>query len=287
MSTSTMIRPALAPDDSPTAGPSASGPLPRAERMSRTQELLEEAARTTDAGARQALVDEVVLINMPVARSIAHRYLRRGINEEDLHQVAYLALVRAAQNYDVRYERDFLTYAVPTIRGELKKHFRDAGWTVRPPRRIQELQGRIAAVTDDLTQDLGRSPRPSEIADRLDEPLDHVLEALSTDGCFVPASLDRPLLDGTDATLGECIDEEIDGFDAADARVMLAPLVRRLSQRDRRIIELRFFQDATQQEIADDIGVTQMHVSRLITRILGQLRSDLVDAAAEQRRVSA
>ena len=253
----------------------------RAERMARTAECLERAARARRRQDRQRFLDEVVELNMPVARSVAQRYRRRGISDEDLEQVAYLALVRAAAQFDPSFDRDFLSYAVPTIRGELRKHFRDAGWTVRPPRRVQELQQRIGAARAALEQELSRSPRPSELAAHLGEDVDDVIEALSTDGCFTPASLDRPLLDTaggeTGSTLGDSLDDghEHDGFDAAEARVVLAPLVRRLSERDRRILDLRFFHDATQQQIADEIGVTQMHVSRLLSRILGELRHEL------------
>jgi len=186
-----------------------------------------------------------------------------------------MALTRAARNYDVSHGRDFLSYAVPTIRGELKKYFRDSGWTVRPPRRVQELQARIMAVRGELTQERGRSPRPGELAERLGVDLDHVIEALATDGCFSPASLDRQVGDATSPTLGETLDDEADDLTAADARLTLAPLIQRLCERDRKILDLRFFHDATQQEIADEIGVTQMHVSRLLTRILSDLHDSL------------
>jgi len=240
-----------------------------------TAELLLEASRTQDDRERRRLLDEVVVRNMPVARSIASRFRHKGVGGDDLEQVAFMALTRAARKYDVTQGRDFLTYAVPTIRGELKKYFRDNGWTVRPPRRVQELQARIMAVRGELTQQRGRSPRPRELAEHLGVDLDDVIEALATDGCFSPASLDRQVGDATSPTLGETLDEEADDLAAADARLTLAPLIRRLCERDRRILDLRFFHDATQQEIADDIGVTQMHVSRLLTRILSHLHDSL------------
>jgi RNA polymerase sigma-B factor len=157
---------------------------------------------------------------------------------------------------------------------------------------VQELQQRIGAARGALEQELSRSPRPSELAAHLDEDVDDVIEALSTDGCFTPASLDRPLLDTaggeTGSTLGDSLDDdhEHDGLDAAEARVVLAPLVRRHSARDRRILDLRFFHDATQQQIADEIGVTQMHVSRLLSRILGELRHELDDEPAKAASAS-
>lgn len=215
------------------------------------------------------------MLNMPVARAIAHRYRHRGLSEEDLDQVAYLALVKAARRFDPGRADDFLSFAVPTIRGELKKHFRDAGWSVRPPRRIQELQQRIAGARGELTQRLGRSPRPDDIAEELAVDVETVLDALSAEGCFQPSSLDRPVTLDSTMTAGDLVADESQDFASAEARVALAPAVRRLSDRDRRIIELRFFGDATQQEIADDIGVTQMHVSRLLARIFAQLRTEL------------
>jgi len=214
---------------------------------------------------------------MGVATAIASRYRTRGIATEDLEQVAYLALVKAAQGYDAALGNDFLSYAVPTIRGEIKRHFRDLGWTVRPPRRIQELQARITAADALLSQELGRSPRPSEVAAHLGEQVEDVTEALATVGCFTPASLDRPAGEDGTATVSDLIGSEDAAREAAEARTVLAPLVRRLGERDRRILLLRFFRGWTQQEIADDIGVTQMQVSRLLTRILADLRKGLSD----------
>jgi RNA polymerase sigma-B factor len=253
----------------------------RSERMALTQELLDRAASIRDQRERRRLLDEVVVLNMCVATSIAARYRSRGIAGEDLEQVAHLALVRASRGYDSSAGHDFLSYAVPTIRGEVKRHFRDHGWAVRPPRRIQELQARISTAESELSFQLGRSPRPSEIADHLEEPVEAVTEALATDGCFTPASLDRPVGPEGDTTLGELIGGADDGQRAAEARVVLAPVVRQLSTRDRRIIELRFFHGWTQQEIAQDIGVTQMQVSRLLSRILTELRSVLTEMQDE------
>jgi RNA polymerase sigma-B factor len=251
-------------------------PSSRAERAERTASLLARAASAAEP-ERARLLDEVVVINMGVANAIASRYRSRGISSEDLHQVAYLALVKATHGYDASSGHNFLSYCVPTIRGELKRHFRDLGWTVRPPRRIQELQARIAAAESDLCFSLGRSPRPSEIAAHLDEDIEEVTEALATDGCFTPASLDKPVGEEGEMALGEMLGDEDEAQSAAEARVVLAPVVRRLGERDRRILMLRFFRGWTQQEIADDIGVTQMQVSRLLSRILTELREQIDD----------
>jgi RNA polymerase sigma-B factor len=214
--------------------------------------------------------------HLGVARSIARRYRNRGIPLEDLEQVARLGLVKAAQGYDPSRRNDFLAYAVPTIRGEVRKHFRDQGWMVRPPRRVQELQSRILAAASDLTQELGRSPRPSEIAAALDTPVGDIEEALGAEGCFTPSSLDRPVGGDADApSLGDVLPADAADHDAVDARLVLGPAVRRLGERDRRILHLRYFNGWTQEEIAREIGVTQMHVSRLLAKILDRLRNEL------------
>jgi RNA polymerase sigma-B factor len=225
-----------------------------------------------DSLQRDALIQE----HLSIARSMASRYRNRGIELDDLEQVALLGLTKAAQRFDPDAGHDFLSYAVPTIRGELRRHFRDIGWAVRPPRRIQELQARIAAAQEELGSRLSRSPRPSEVAEHLGAPLDDVVEALAADGCFSPTSLDAPVGDGA-STLGDLMPGEEREVAQAEARIVLAPVVRRLSPRDRRIVHLRFFEERTQQEIATSIGLTQAQVSRVLTRILADLRGALGD----------
>jgi RNA polymerase sigma-B factor len=162
------------------------------------------------------------------------------------------------------------------VRGELRRHFRVAGWMVRPPRRVQDLQSRIARAQEELEPRLGRSPRPSEVADHLDVPIDDVVEALTADGCFAPTSLDGPVGDGA-SSLGDLLAFEDHSVAAVEARIVLEPLVRGLSDRDRRILRMRFVEEQTQQEIADAIGLTQAQVSRVLTRILAGLRADLAE----------
>jgi RNA polymerase sigma-B factor len=264
-----------------------STPLSRRQRRERTARALSAIAETGSDRRRQELLDYVVRINMGVARTVAGRYFSRGIDEDDLVQVAYMALTRAARDFDAHRHKDFLSYAVPTIRGELKKHFRDQGWMVRPPRRVQETQARITQVETALAQALGRPPRPSEIAAKLDLDVEEVVEALAADGCFSPSSLDRPVAASGEAggvPLGDFLGETDPGTPAAEARVVLGPAVRGLKPRDRRIIYLRFFEQRSQQEIADEIGVTQMQVSRLLARILRDLRGELT--AGRQRQVA-
>lgn len=252
--------------------------LSRNERDARTASLIEDLGKAK-GGKRDRLLARLIEVNMPVAKMLARHYSGRGIPVADLEQVAYLGLVAAAKRYDPSRGSDFLAYAVPTVKGELRKHFRDAGWTVRPPRRLQELQARLWSAEAALTQRLQRSPTPSEIADHLDVEVDQVIEALGVDGCFAPSSLDVPLGDGDGVTFADRQGGDDPGFDSCEARVMLAPAVRQLAERDRRILELRFFHGWSQQQIGDEIGVTQMQVSRLLSRILKDLRDAIGNAA--------
>jgi RNA polymerase sigma-B factor len=249
--------------------------VPEADRGAATARLLAEIAAGPGAPDLQRLRDEVVVLNMGVARAIASRYRDRGISQDDLMQVAYVGLVKAVQGFDPSYERDFLSYAVPTVAGEVKRYFRDFGWTVRPPRRVQELQSQISRASSELFQTLHRSPRPSEVAEYLSMDVESVIEALAADGCFTPASLDVPVGEDGSTSLGDLLGCDDADLGRAEARILLAPAVRRLAARDRRILELRFFHGWTQEQIAGDIGVTQMQVSRLLTRILSDLRAEL------------
>jgi RNA polymerase sigma-B factor len=263
----------------PTAASSASNlgdeRLARQDRTALTNRLLEQAVATSDEVERKRLHDEVIVLNSGIAHAIATRYRGRGVAGEDLTQIAFLGMWKAVQRFDPSFGRDFLSYAVPTIKGEIKRYFRDNGWAVRPPRRIQEIQGKVSAALEELTQDLGRSPKPREVAQYLEVPLEDIVEALSTDGCFTPTSLDTPVGAEESGTLGELISDTEEDMSAAEARVMLAPAVRSLGERDRRILYLRFFKQQTQEQIAKEIGVTQMQVSRLLARILKDLRGQL------------
>jgi RNA polymerase sigma-B factor len=249
--------------------------LSRVRRAQATSALLNALDHTDDAEERERLVDQVVLINREVADAVANRYRGRGIDLDDLHQVAYLGLVRAVRNYDPSKAQDLLTYAVPTIRGEVLRHFRDHGWTLRPPRSVQELQARISAATDTLATRLGHEPSRAELCEHLGVEPEAYDEATQAFGCFTMSSLDRPLDPDSFATLADLVETESDEGPTVEARVMLAPLIRRLSARDRRIIFLRFFADQTQEEIGQELGVTQMQVSRLLSRIFRDLRRGL------------
>lgn len=263
------------PSSASTRTPVADSPRARLTQgiVSGLQETL---AGTPD---RHALTRDLIEANLGVARSIARRYRNRGIDLDDLEQVALLGLTKAAQRFDAEAGHDFMSYAVPTVRGEIRRHFRDAGWMIRPPRRIQDLQGRISGAQEELESLHGRSPRPSELALHLGEALDDVVEALGADGCFTPTSLDLTVADGS-STLGELIGRDDADLARAEARIVLEPVVEHLSVRDRRIVQLRFFDGRTQQEIAQAVGLTQAQVSRVIARILSDLRADLLGSGA-------
>jgi RNA polymerase sigma-B factor len=240
------------------------------ERQTQTRRLFEEA-RSAGPEERRRLIDEVILINLPVARSIAGRYRGRSVAIEDLEQVAYLALVRAAAKFEPSRSEDFLSYAVPTIRGEIRRHFRDHGWMVRPPRRVQEVQALIQSV--DPVSVEGGGTTAQDLAARLGLPQKDVSDALQAQGCFRPTSLDAPASASGEPLADLLVDDEVDDLEAAEARALIRALVTELKPRDRLVLYLRFFEGRTQQEIGDELGVTQMQVSRLLSRILADLRA--------------
>jgi RNA polymerase sigma-B factor len=256
--------------ESPPLDPYDVADLPRREA---TQRLLELAA-SASVDERRAIEDQLVESNMQIAVDVARRYRARGVPVEDLEQVAYLGLVKAARGYDPERATDFLSYAVPTIRGEVRRYFRDHGWTVRPPRSVQQAQARITTAEAELCQELGRAPRPSEIAERLGLDLDLVVEALAANGCFAPTSLDATTGDH-EGGIGDRLGDDDPSFDSAEARVALKPLLAHLDRRERIMLEMRFFKGATQSEIGEVLGITQMQVSRLLSALLARLRDEL------------
>lgn len=247
-------------------------------RSETTAQLFAEHAAASP-GERAAIEEELIRVNMPLARELSRRFRNRGIADDDLEQVAYVGLVKAVKGFKPDRGHEFISFAVPTIRGEIRRHFRDLGWAVRPPRSIQETQQKIAGSETELYQLLGRAPRPSEIAEHLGLELEQVVDALGAQGCFAPASLDSPAGEEGDETTGQRLGELDHGFDLAEARAMLDPLLSRLSRREQLIVEMRFFRGCTQAEIGAEIGVSQMHVSRLLSRLVTRLRKELTVAA--------
>jgi RNA polymerase sigma-B factor len=248
----------------------------RAARESATRDLLERREASTDEFERQELLEAVIELNIEIARGIARRFRGRGAEAEDLEQVAYLGLVKAAHHYRLDADTPFIGFAIPTIRGEVKRYFRDCAWTVRIPRRLQEMQGTIAAKIPLLEQQLNREPTPAEIAEHLGVEAAEVEQALAAKGCFNVLSLDRPSDADADLTLADVVaDEEDRSVDQLETVDMLQPVLEDLGPRERRILHLRFIEGWTQSEIGKDIGVSQMQVSRVLRRILDELRDKL------------
>lgn len=261
----------------PTTEPAT---VPSDERKRRTAELIAEAA-ACEGEERQVLLDQVILLNIPVAHALASRYRNRGQPPEELEQVACLALTKAVRAYDPARGDDLLVFAVPSILGELKRYFRDSTWTVRPPRRIQELRPQLNEAEAELTQRLGRPPRPSEIAELVGCTTDDVLEAIECGTCASPDSLqDTPPGEPGFAWIDRLPTEDL-GFQRAEAVAVLGPACRRLKGRDRQILHMRFYEQKTQQQIAEELGVTQVQVSRLLHRILADLRRSITGAARQ------
>lgn len=221
----------------------------------------------------------LVTEHLGLARAIAERFTGRGPEKDDLQQVAYLGLVKAARRYDPG-QGSFTTFAVPTVTGELKRHFRDRGWMVRPPRWVQELQADVREIVETYEQRFGTSPDDAEIAARLDTSPRRVREARGARGCFAPRSIDAPTQEWG-PPVHETVATVDPGYGAIDDRLTLAPAYRKLTDDDRALLSMRFIDERTQQDIADELGVSQMQVSRRLSRIMSQLRSTLLrpDAA--------
>ncbi|MEV0793850.1 SigB/SigF/SigG family RNA polymerase sigma factor [Kribbella sp. NPDC050459] len=256
-------------------------PTDRAAREAATRELMERRAASTDEVERQEILEQVVELNLEMAKGIARRFRGRGAEADDLEQVAYLGLVKAAHHYRLEAETPFIGFAIPTIRGEVKRYFRDCAWTVRIPRRLQEMQGTIATKLPELEQQLNREPTPAELADHLEVEVTEVEQALAARGCFNVLSLDRPAEADAELTLADVVaDDEDASIDQLETVEMLQPVLADLGERDRRILQLRFVEGWTQSEIGEDIGVSQMQVSRVLRRILDDLRKKLTPLQA-------
>jgi RNA polymerase sigma-B factor len=240
------------------------------------RQLLRRWHDNGDEGARLELVERT----LPLARTLARRYANKGESLDDLEQVAALGLVKAIDRFDLDREVRFTTFAVPTISGEIKRHFRDRGWMLRVPRDVQELSARVSITRERLTRELGRSPTVAELASAARVTVEQILEALGAADAYRALSLDEPLGEGIDAL--DSIGGDDDGFERVEQRYMLRSGLTHLPAREREILHLRFYEGLTQREIADRVGVSQMHVSRLIRRSLESLRKRLTPAVTVQ-----
>jgi RNA polymerase sigma-B factor len=230
----------------------------------------------SDDPRREELRERLVTGHLPLAEHIAQRFAGRGVAKEDLVQVARVGLINAVDRFDASRGSDFLSFAVPTVMGEVRRHFRDTGWLVRVPRRLKELHLSISNASTELSQRLGRAPAPSELAQHLGITRDEVYEGLEAGNAYHSMSLDEVLSSDTDnLALGDTLGEEDAALAGVENHETLQPLVKELPERERRILALRFVHNMTQTQIADQIGVSQMHVSRLLARTLEHLRTGL------------
>lgn len=234
-----------------------------------------------DQRAREALIERY----LPLARRLARRYQRTEEPMDDLVQVASLGLIKAVDRFDASREILFSSYAVPTILGELKRHFRDRTWSVRVPRDLQELALRIDQAVSALSANSGRAPAVGEIAEAVGVSEERVLDAMEAAGAYHAGSLDAPRGSRQDEDSGETVADSLgaheSGFERAEDRATLEPLLAHISERERLVLQLRFADGMTQAEIGDRIGVSQMQVSRLIRQALARLRAGLEDQSDE------
>ena len=236
-------------------------------------DLLRRYHEEGDVRARQLLIER----NIGFVRHLAQRYAQRGETIEDLTQVGCVGLIKAIDRFDGRYEATLATYAAPNVLGEIKRHFRDKGWAVRVPRNVQELNVRLGRVVDELTVKLGRSPSVEELARATESSAEQVVEALDASRAYSALSLSERADGGEEegADPLELIGEEDEGFERAEDRQMLREGLKGLAKRERQILHMRFFLGMTQSEIAEQFGISQMHVSRLIRQSIDRVREEL------------
>jgi RNA polymerase sigma-B factor len=258
------------------------------QRDTHRVEALRDLAELPDHDpARPVVRDEVIVAWLPLATDLAHRFAGRGEPIQDLVQTATVGLIKAVDRFDASRGNDFASFAVPTIVGEVKRYFRDQSWEIHVPRRLQELRLAIGESTETLAQQLAHSPTAAEVADDLGVPEQEVREGLKAAQAYSPASLDAPAGGAAGEpgpALGDLLGEEDGELARAELRMTIAPAVAALPERQRRILRLRFAGNLTQDQIAARVGVSQMHVSRLLTRSLRQLRHHLQDVAEASGR---
>lgn len=239
------------------------------ERALADKLLFKRYLETRDPAAREALVERF----LPLARQLARRYQRAEEPLDDLIQVASLGLVKAIDRFDADRDVAFSSYAVPTILGEIKRHFRDRTWSVRVPRDLQELSLKVDRAVVAMARDLQRQPTVEEIAEKLAVTTEQVLEAMEASGAYRATSLSAPRGDEQGDTLGDTMGAEEHGYNLAESRATLDRLLQTVTPREREVLRLRFEEDMTQAEIGERIGVSQMQVSRLIRQAVARLRA--------------
>jgi RNA polymerase sigma-B factor len=239
--------------------------------------LFEQLAELAEGDQERLRIrSELVELHLPLVEYLARRFRNRGEWLDDLTQVATIGLIKSIDRFDLERGVEFSTYATPTIVGEIKRHFRDKGWAVRVPRRLQELKLALTKAIGDLAQRLGRAPTVGELAAHLQMSEEEVLEGLESANAYSTVSLDAPDSGDEDApAVAESLGMVDDALEGVEYRESLKPLLERLPPREKRILLLRFFGNMTQSQIATELGISQMHVSRLLARTLTQLREGL------------
>ncbi|MEU3608863.1 RNA polymerase sigma factor SigF [Streptomyces sp. NPDC035033] len=222
------------------------------------------------------LRNRLVRMHLPLVEHLARRFRNRGEPLDDLTQVATIGLIKSVDRFDPERGVEFSTYATPTVVGEIKRHFRDKGWAVRVPRRLQELRLSLTTATAELSQQHGRSPTVHELAERLGISEEEVLEGLESANAYSTLSLDVPDTDDESPAVADTLGAEDEALEGVEYRESLKPLLEGLPPREKRILLLRFFGNMTQSQIAQEVGISQMHVSRLLARTLAQLREKLL-----------
>jgi RNA polymerase sigma-B factor len=243
------------------------------------RELLRRYHERGDLEARERLIEQY----LPLVRSLARRYSYRGELLEDLIQVGCIGLIKAIDRFDIDRGVELTTYATPNIIGEIKRHFRDKGWSVRVPRGLQELNARLSRLIEELTVQLERSPTIAELAKAAGVQEEEVLEALETGQAYATLSLSAPAAGQENSDLDplESLGQEEHEYEVSEDRAVLAPGLRVLDDRERKILHLRFFEGLTQSQIAQQVGISQMHVSRLIRRSLEKMRDEIASGEPE------
>ena len=250
------------------------------------KELLRRYHERGDTRAREQLIEQY----LPLVRSLARRYSYRGEQLEDLVQVGCIGLIKAIDRFDVDRGVELTTYATPNIIGEIKRHFRDKGWAIRVPRGLQELNVRLSNLLEELTVQYERSPTIPELAKAAGVDEEDVLEALESGQAYATLSLSAPSggggEDGSDLDPLESLGTIEHEYEVSEDRAVLAPGLRILDERERRILQLRFYEGLTQSQIAQQVGISQMHVSRLIRRALEKIRDEIAVEDPANRRAS-
>jgi RNA polymerase sigma-B factor len=266
-----------------TQAVAAAEEAPRSSRLAvdreRTRELFIELQSAPDGDPRkQRARDSLVEQHLPLVEHLARRFRNRGEPYDDLVQVATIGLIKSVDRFDLERGVEFSTYATPTIVGEIKRHFRDKGWAVRVPRRLQELRLSLASATSELSQKQGRAPTVAELAAHMKISDEEVLEGLESANAYSTLSLDAGDSGSGDEPMpvSETLGVEDEGLEGVEYRESLKPMLEQLPAREKKILMLRFFKNMTQSEIAAEVGISQMHVSRLLARTLAQLREGLL-----------